>query len=320
MKSDLLTSPVRLELHHEDTCLSSATGFLFEHGTSFPLNTYLVTNWHVVSGRHAFTNRPLRIDCAIPNRIRAFITVKSRGKNSWKDVLYGDETLRIDIPLYDGDNDSSMDNPNWREHPMGSVCDVAAIDITGMHRDFCARNVEFDYNGDTYEGEVLHKPLETRRNGLLHGGLGGRIPLESPLSYDSELVISGFPRLAMAPLNFFPLLKRGVVSSPPDAPLIYRNKELPAFYADVMTREGFSGSPVFFKQTSLNTHEIGRMGDSYHSVVPTHATQEYTFVGIYSSRMPEDESNELIYGTCWHREAIASVCENKAQAKNPVLV
>lgn len=281
----------------------------------------------MVTGRHTFTRRPLRDDCAIPNLIRAFISVRSRDRNSYNEVVCGGNgngALYVDIPLYDGDNNSGVNRPVWKEHPTIDVCDIAAIDITRWHRDFRPGDVEFEYEGDAYIGESLyHEPVEARLRSLRSMFAGGRgsISLESPLSYDSELVISGFPKVAIAPSPVFPLLKRGVVASPPGSPLIYQDKELPAFYADVMTRPGFSGSPVFFRHTALNMQELP-VGSDYHSRVPipTHATQEYNFVGIYSSRVPEDETKEAIFGMCWHHEAIKSVCENVERSENPALL
>lgn len=313
----LVANPVRLEVYQDDIHLSNATGLLVESGSSFPLNTYLVTNWHVVSGRHAFTNVPLIKEGSLPNFIRAFFTTKGH-REGCQDVYYSDERLRLDIPLYDGDNCSSTNNPTWREHPMGGVCDIAAMDISRDYANLCNDEWDFDWEGVVYRKKGLLHSAVTQHGGLGHlFGSRTRIPLESSLSYDSELVISGFPRIATAPSPIFPLLKRGVVASPPGVPLFHEDKELPAFYADVMTRPGFSGSPVFFRHTNLNLVEVNPYDSSMPTFVPTHATQEYVFVGVYSSRMPEDESKEPIYGICWHYEAVKSVCENVANPRNP---
>ena len=311
----LVASPVRLEVYQDDVRLSNATGLLFESGDAFPPNAYLVTNWHVVAGRHAFSNTPLMEEGSLPNRISAFFTVKSPGRNHGEgDVYFSDERLRLDILLYDGDNSSSTDRPKWKEHPMGRVCDIAALDISRAYECLRRKEIDFHWKGDAYSAKgPLQRPVTRRVRTLF--GRETSVPLVSSLSYDSELVISGFPRLAVAPSSVFPLLKRGVVASPPGVPLIYEDKELPAFYADVLTRPGFSGSPVFFRYANLNMRQVG---DPYEpTLTPTHATQEYLFVGIYSSRMPEDESKEKIYGMCWHHDAIKSVCENEARPGNP---
>ena len=50
-------------------------------------NVYLVTNWHVVSGRHAATNKPLSSTGGIPNRLLVWHHAKSQLGN-WTSASY----------------------------------------------------------------------------------------------------------------------------------------------------------------------------------------------------------------------------------------
>ena len=92
--------------------LSSATGFL----SPGPDGYYLVTNWHVLSGRNAITQEILSKGGATPDALR--ISHPSiEGLGHWTD--------RIE-PLRNADSEAM-----WREHPIwGSLVDVAAIHLT----------------------------------------------------------------------------------------------------------------------------------------------------------------------------------------------
>jgi len=68
---------LHVETWFDNVCLSFATGFIIERDGSF----YLVTNWHVFSGRHPKTLKPLSKTSAIPNKIRVWYHVKDRVGN-----------------------------------------------------------------------------------------------------------------------------------------------------------------------------------------------------------------------------------------------
>ena len=76
----------------------------------------LVTNWHVVSGRHNETNRPEHDLAGLPDRLRVH-------------VPYQDRALRpfvLDVPTIDADGE-----PLWFEHPVhGRAVDVAALEFS----------------------------------------------------------------------------------------------------------------------------------------------------------------------------------------------
>ena len=57
---------LHIEIYFNDVHLSNATGFLCKKDDDF----YLVTNWHVLSGRNPETNEPLSKELAIPNKIK----------------------------------------------------------------------------------------------------------------------------------------------------------------------------------------------------------------------------------------------------------
>jgi hypothetical protein len=101
-----------LQLSVRGTSLGTATGFLVERDEV----TYLVTNFHVVSGRHPETHANERLDGAWPDSVRILHNAAGHlGKwHAREEMLYG----------ADG-------RPLWLEHPgHGSRVDVVALPLT----------------------------------------------------------------------------------------------------------------------------------------------------------------------------------------------
>ena len=99
-----------IEPRFNELGLSVATGFLLKYCE----NTYLITNWHVVSGRDADSQECLDKNLAIPNNL--MVSFHKKGSlNEW---------VKKRIDLLD-DNDE----PLWLEHPSGNKVDVVAIKL-----------------------------------------------------------------------------------------------------------------------------------------------------------------------------------------------
>jgi hypothetical protein len=76
---------------------------------------YLITNWHVLSGRDAKTRQPLHPSAAIPNFLRVAHHVSGK-TGQW---------MFFPHPLYREDGSSV-----WLQHPRGSEIDVAALPMS----------------------------------------------------------------------------------------------------------------------------------------------------------------------------------------------
>lgn len=95
--------------------LSGATGFLVHGRHATP---YLITNRHVVTGRHQDTGKPLSCTAATPEAITIYFNARGRGGLSW---------VGASMPLY-----TEAGRPVWLEHPQhGSAVDVVAIPVHG---------------------------------------------------------------------------------------------------------------------------------------------------------------------------------------------
>lgn len=101
-----------IEIYCNNNKISTATGFEIQY-----THKYLITNWHVVSGRNFVTKECLDPNCAIPDKLS--ITYKKYLPNEKF------EWIKEEITLYDEDG-----NKRWIEHPIyKNNIDVIAIPL-----------------------------------------------------------------------------------------------------------------------------------------------------------------------------------------------
>jgi hypothetical protein len=122
MPETILIDPLsRVSLHLEccfqGTPVGCGTGFVITHkGVN-----YLITNWHVVTGRHPDTGQPVsNTGAANPDTIRIWYHA-ANCLGSWLP-----KTERLLDPITQA--------PRWREHPRGREIDVVALPLT-QHQD-----------------------------------------------------------------------------------------------------------------------------------------------------------------------------------------
>jgi Trypsin-like peptidase domain len=124
-----------LESRFESTTLSTATGFFATKGKK----TFLITNWHVVSGRNPETKKCLSDTGGIPDNL----LVRVHGN---LEVL-NFANLNVDLLGADG-------NHLWIEHPtFGGAVDVVALQVKlpPEVRVYCIQDFIEPYNEDTEE-------------------------------------------------------------------------------------------------------------------------------------------------------------------------
>jgi hypothetical protein len=103
MNVDQLTvTSLHLEVFFGNQYLSSATGFVIRKDEE----NFLVTNWHVVSGRNPKTKKLLSDTGAIPNKVRVWHNAKKESVGMWVSKEY---------PLYDKEGTAL-----WKEKDIGS--------------------------------------------------------------------------------------------------------------------------------------------------------------------------------------------------------
>ncbi len=90
--------------------IGPATGFVYR----VAYVDYLVSNWHVFSGRNTYTGQPLHPQGAIPDTIK--LSFHTAPVGSWIED--------VQIPLY-----SISEEPRWIQHELGQRHDIAAIKL-----------------------------------------------------------------------------------------------------------------------------------------------------------------------------------------------
>ena len=202
----LRSVPLRMLCNNE--CLANATGFFWSEGG----DTFLITNWHVFTGRHPDTRESL--SCFAPEEIEYPRFIEGESYT---------EVWRHKITLRDKNGAST-----WFAHPVYSnFADVAAIPVP--------RHLAIETNKGLKNSYIC--PLDETS---YQGEWAGR-----RLDMGSDLFVLGFP-LGLKPTGHFPIWKRASVGTEMDIPL----NDKPAFLIDTATREGMSGSPVVYVRNS----------------------------------------------------------------------
>lgn len=131
--------PISLTTHHLHMCftetdavLSSGTGFVYEHGGV----SYLITNWHNVSGRNPVTNECLSSTLAVPDMLSTMFREKDQPGTC----------IRQHLHLF---ADTKLSEPLWYEHPVHRhAVDVVALpipnEISSKFALFAMNAIEFD--------------------------------------------------------------------------------------------------------------------------------------------------------------------------------
>jgi len=200
---------IQLHLNAQDTSayLGSATGFL----CGFKDRIFLVTNWHVFSGRNFETETPIHSSAALPGSIHLALTVLAyQDKDSYTPA----RTLIENVPLYDAEA-----NPLYKVHPsLGNDLDVSCLELTAVLNNF----------------QEIKKSLFD---------CDAELVKLANLSVMDPVFIVGYPLKTSTTPNEYPIYKAATVASEPDA------YEKPLFYVDGKTKKGMSGSPVIKKQS-----------------------------------------------------------------------
>jgi Trypsin-like peptidase domain len=186
--------------------LSIATGFLYQHNG----RAFLITNYHVVSGRHPETGRVLHPSGYCPDSI-----VLDVATDAGKHEQSGKRITKWEWRTLSLFSEAEPAKHIWTEHPEhGSRFDAVAIPFPGAE--------------------------DTRITAANADSLG----LDKIRVYPSmEAFVLGYP-LGMSGGAHFPIWKRATIATEPDFDL----DGLPRFYIDTATRKGMSGAPVYAQE------------------------------------------------------------------------
>lgn len=270
----LRASPLQTRYKGENT--GSATGFFWTEAGRL----YLITNWHVLSGRDPANRQPLdQIHGVLPDEIiyQRFIEDESFA-----------ETVEHMVALEQADGTFL-----WFEHPVyGSAVDVAAIEIPVGKQYETEKGIKSTYV-NPIQGTYSESQLKDFENGNQWHSLRQEM--------GADLFVLGFP-LGLKPTGHFPIWKRASVATEMDVLL----EGKPAFLIDTATRKGMSGSPVISQSLTV----IPRLG-------LTAVDRHLKFLGIYSGRHVGEKVEEAQLGIVWRQELIREIVAARQQYKWP---
>jgi len=115
----------RTSLYLETFCnghsIGIATGFLYYHD---PADLFLVTNWHVLSGRNYQTGQPMHLMGAIPDKLSV--------------SYYSTKSLLLKKVEYDLVVNGVT---KWFQNSAGQEVDIAALNVNGLNDAFIVNQI-----------------------------------------------------------------------------------------------------------------------------------------------------------------------------------
>ena len=278
LQDNHVACPFQIQMCDHQGGISLGTAFLYEHEDE----TFIITNWHNVTGKHSLTGQPLHSECSPLHILAKWPVVDDSAVHPKGTKVAHFAAQRLEI-----END---DGPLWFEHPeYGSVCDAVAIPFQ--------RPAEWPAVAHKAANKIDETPI--------------------PLEPGVKVLIIGFPQ-GMSTGPGLPVFKTGFLSSMPgydvrlggefsDIGGMKHGTQVPSMLLDVHTIPGMSGSPVFGEYTGYwNPDDLSgdRLTDS--SIFGT----SRIFLGCHSSRVAKLEGRSGL-GLCHQKNAIEEICRTK---------
>jgi hypothetical protein len=276
----------RLEPFWHDVPLPKATGFFYKFGQTHGL----VTNWHVLTGRHAVTENLTDEHGRFPMRLKCHWTEQDQTRGAAR-------FLELELPVIkDG-------QPTWWQHRgfRNQEGTAQQVDIGVI----CLNDWMPNYEKQksliaAFDAAVLVQMDEQ----------GNALHIEYAYAkVGAEVFILGFP-MGLALQGVLPIWKRGSIAS---EPLVAIDGNLPIFFVDAATRHGMSGSPVVYFGSEL-TDPRG---------APAHAPPTFPspwLLGVYAGRRGSSpEEGEMSLGRVWHRRLLDEIFFARVKGGSPAL-
>ena len=220
---------VKVEPFYNDTKLGDATGFFYHVLLNGKPTFYLVTNWHVLTGRNADNPpMPLLKNGCLPNKLRLHVMLRLNQPEYSVEGAAPILFQEVTIELYDSDGLAL-----WYQHPRKNAFDVGVINGSPF--------------GESYHLVGVNQVANTN---------------DMVIQLGNELFILGYP-LGFTHFMKTPIWKRGSIASEPHLETTEtRNRVV----IDATTRQGMSGAPVIMRE---NTHYLSESGKIIRQVNAT---------------------------------------------------
>lgn len=264
------TTPVEiLSFDGTDTVIAHGTGFFWHYaGTDF-----VITNWHVLSGRNPFTLDVMPGRGIIPDRIRVYgwKIATEGGKVEFKRTAYTYTLGAFGIEAFS-------------KPPIvdGRVVDIAAFPLPDGF--VMARTSDL-------QGGQRFAPIEPRVN--------LRVQDKIATEAGDDCILLGYPLSNYSGLRL-PIWKRGSIATDTNMAI----EGSPAFLIDAATSSAMSGSPVFRRASAApEVHPETKVVSQFHAV---------QFIGVYAGRLQSQELGSVNVGYCWFANQVdAAIAEAK---------
>jgi hypothetical protein len=284
---DISYSVVRLTMRFNATLLAYGSGFLYtRHG-----NSYIITAWHNLSGRHSWTLTGMHTQGGLPNNLIAVMPCLVI--NNQTGGLYTRSPVRFNFD--DGVNTTYLVHATgWPRVDVAVIPFDPGSDLPheiylsdGTTRRF-ARPLRFKQDDGTF-GDIVSLSSDP-------------ISLELPDGWQfrhtvgDDLFLLGFP-FGIVDYQVIPIWKRGPIATEPS----HDWNGQKTFLVDAASRKGMSGGPaLYYSKTGVVPVEPG----SYLSVGrPLHIHQ-----GVYVGRMGDSEFEAQV-GVVWKKSVIDEIID-----------
>ena len=265
--------PFQIEMCDRQGGISLGTAFFYQTQNE----TFVITNWHNVTGKHPMTGEPLNDEGRIPLYIQAKWPVVDWDKNR---TVFTPQRIEIE----------DQGRPTWFDHStLGSLCDVVAI--PAKRPDHWPSRFHIPAN------EINKTP----------------IPIEPGL----KVVVIGFPEgMSIGPglpliktgfLSSTPGYEVRLGGKFSEVGGMKEGIPLPAMFLDVHTLPGMSGSPVFGEYSGFwDPNNLNENKPSRSSIIGTGRK----FLGCHSSRIGKREERAGL-GICYQANVIEEICHTR---------
>lgn len=208
-----------LQMFFGAQALATGSCFFWKHEE----RTFLVTNWHNLTGRNPLTGASESNNGGRPDHIEFMAYKIVSGPDETGAFAMKYEPVRAQLC------DPDLTNHRWYEHPrLGRQVDIAALDVTELVSGYRIDHV------NELESDAVHDPLVAQ-----------------------DVFVVGFPFGAI-PGAPAPIWKRGTIALDPS----FDPAGLPKILIDTATREGMSGSVVVARKVIWGRGYIKKDGST----------------------------------------------------------
>jgi hypothetical protein len=248
---------VKLTALHQNRILGHATGFFFFGLFGGRPNHWLVTNWHVVSGRNAEDpERILNASRLQPTHLRLQLVIKDDdpeyAKRPEAKILLHEQILG----LYDQDGRAL-----WYQHQLKNEVDIAVMNTGGL----------FGRHEIVGINELPHRDIA--------------------VEIGNEVFILGYP-LGFTHFVETPIWKRGSIASEPN---LETPESKGRVVIDATTRSGMSGAPVVMRCKTHYLSEKGEIVQHPNAFRWIGVYASRPALDLPDGALPEDRTAELGY-------------------------